>query len=242
MKNKMQRLFFIHWTFLLFPISTTISCGQNGNIFSELPARNTKQKAQDAINSGNYQASIELLEPYVAANGSDRQAIGLLSTSYMLAAGVNILNMAVAILESKNKYKNNLQTVLAIMPAASQNNLSLMTKAVNTLSLGSTGERNASQNYMLAIANASLAMLIIKANCLNSSGEISTTQTNALSTTDATNIYTYLTSAETTFAAAGIAAGSSSGSAILANFIGQINATSGGSNSQKVINYILSQA
>ncbi|MGY3803621.1 hypothetical protein ACWNT8_06155 [Pigmentibacter ruber] len=228
--------------FLIFINILITSCGNNGNLFSDLPQRDTKQKAEDAINSGDYNSSISLLEPYVSANSSDQQAIGLLSTSYLLAAGINILNMAVSIISNNGSYKNNLQTVLAIMPSASQNNISLVTKAVNTLSLIPSSQRNSNQNYMLAIANASLAMLTIKADCLNTAGSISTTLTSAMSTTDATNIYNYLSSAQTIFNSAGISSGNSSGSGILANFINQINSTTGGTNSAKVINFINSQA
>ncbi|WGL58924.1 hypothetical protein QEJ31_10360 [Pigmentibacter sp. JX0631] len=239
---KKSILVIVQIIFLTFICGVITSCGNNGNLFSDLPQRDTKQKAEDAINSGDYNTSINLLEPYVSANSSDQQAIGLLSTSYLLAAGINILNMAVSIISSNGNYKNNLQTVLAIMPAASQSNISLVTKAVNTISLVPAGQRNSNQNYMLAIANASLAMLTIKANCLNAAGTISTSLTSAMSTTDAANIYSYLSSAQSTFSSAGISSGSSSGSGILANFINQINSTTGGSNSAKVINFINSQA
>jgi len=240
--KKTFTIFFLIYFSLILIISTSLTgCGQNGNLFSEIPPRDTKQKAEDAINSGDYNTSISLLEPYVSANSSDQQAIGLLSTSYLLAAGINIINMAVSVLSSTSNYRNNLQTVLAILPAGSQANISLVTKAINTISLTPASQRNSNQNYMLAIANASLAMLTIKSSCLNSSGVLTSALISAMSTTDANNIYSYLNSAQSNFSNVGISAGNSSGSGILANFINQINATSGASNSAKVINFITSQ-
>jgi hypothetical protein len=81
----------------------------------------------------------------------------------------------------------------------------------------------------------------MKADCLNSSGSISTSQTSSMSTSDANSVYTYLTNAQTNFNNAGIKSGSNSGSGMLANIINQINSSSGASNSAKVINFINSQ-
>lgn len=223
---------------LITMITITTSCGKQ-NAFSSLTTRDTKQQAEDYINTGDYNSSINLLEPYVNSNPSDQQAIGLLATSYMLLAGVNMLNLMVSILNSSSGAKNNFQAIVSAMPSGSTSNISLLTKSITTLNLISA--KNANQNYQLAIASASLAILTIKANCLDSSGSISTSQTNAMSTTDANSVYTYLSNAQTAFSSAGIAAGSNSGSAMLANIINQINSTSGGSNSAKVINYIIAQ-
>lgn len=221
-----------------FPIYT--SCG-NQNAFSSLTARDTKQQAEDYINTGDYNSSISLLEPYVSSNPGDQQAIGLLATSYMLLAGVNVLNLMVSILNNSSNSKNNFQAILNAMPQGNQTNITLLTKAVTTLNLISSSQMNANQNYQLGTAYSSLAILIIKAACLNASGSISTSQTNSMSTTDANSVYTYLTNTQTNFNNAGIKSGSNTGSGMLANIINQINATSGASNSAKVINFINSQ-
>lgn len=226
--------------FLLTTTPFYFSCGSQ-NLFSSLTTKDTKQKAEDAINSGDYNTSISLLEPYIAANPNDQQAIGLLTTSYMLLAGVDILNIIVSILDSSSSSKNNFQAILNAMPTGNQTNISLLTKAINTMNLISTSQMNANQNYMYAIASVSLAILIIKQDCLDSSGMISTTSTNSMNVADANSIYTNLSNAQTAFTSAGISSSSNSGSGILANLINQINASSGASNSDKVINFIISQ-
>lgn len=132
--------------------------------------------------------------------------------------------------------------MLNAMPAGSQTNINSLTNAVNTLNLIPTSQRSSTQNYQFAIASASLAILIAKQNCLDSSGNISSTSTNSMSTSDANSIFTNLTNAQSAFTNAGISAGSSSGSGMMANLINQINSTSGASNDAKVKNFIISQA
>lgn len=216
------------------------ACGGQ-NLFSALTTENTKKKAEDAINSGDYNTSVNLLEPYVATNPGDQQAIGMLTTSYMLLAGVNILNIMVSVLNTSESAKNNFQAILSAMPSGNQTNVSLLTKAVNTITLIPTSQMNSNQSYLYAVASASLAILTIKQDCLNSSGAISTSSTNAMSTTDSNTVYTMLSNAQTAFTRSGISPSSNTGSGILANLINQINSSAGASNTAKVTNFIISQ-
>ena len=227
-------------TFLLLSSPIYFSCGGQ-NLFSAVTTEDTKQKAEDAINSGDYNTSINLLVPYVSANPGDQQAIVMLTTSYMLLASVNIMDIMVSILTASGSAKNNFQAILSAMPTGNQTNISLLTKAVNTITLISTNQMSADQSYLYAVASASLAILTIKSDCLDSTGAISTSLTNAMSTTDATTVYTSLSNAQTAFTSAGISSSSNSGSGIIANLINQINSSTGASNSAKVINFIISQ-
>ncbi len=226
--------------FLLISTPFYAACGKQ-NLFSAFITENTKQKAEDAINSGDYNTSINLLEPYVAANPGDQQAVGMLTTSYLLLAGVNILNIMVSVLNTSESAKNNFQAILIAMPSGNQTNVSLLTKAVNTITLIPTNQMNSAQSYLYAVASSSLAILTIKQVCLNSSGTISTSSTNAMSATDANAVYTNLSNSQTAFTSAGISSSSNTGSGILANLINQINSSTGASNSAKVINFIISQ-
>jgi hypothetical protein len=226
--------------FLFISMPFYSSCGGQ-NLYSSFTTKDTKQKAEDAINSGDYNTSINLLAPYVAANSGDQQAIGMLTTSYMLLAGVNILNIMVSILNASGDSKNNFQAILSAMPTGNQTNVSLLTKALNTITLIPTSQMNSNQSYLYAITSASLAILTIKQDCLDSSGVISTSSTNAMNATDANSVYTNLTNAQTAFTSAGMSSSSNTGSGFLANLINQINSTAGASNSAKVINFIISQ-
>ncbi|APJ02936.1 hypothetical protein [Silvanigrella aquatica] len=238
MKNHIKK--FISLIFIIIFIPLYSSCGSQ-NLFSSLTPETTKQQAEDDINSGNYASSISLLAPYVASNPGDAEAIGMLTTSYMLLSGINLLNIMVSIQSATGSSKNNFQAILKAMPAGNATNVSLLTKAVSTISLISVSSMNTSQSYLYAVASASLAILIIKQDCLDSSGNISTSLTNAISTTDANSIYSNLTNAQTGYTNAGVTSSSSSGSGILANLINQINSTTGASNAAKVANYIISQ-
>ncbi|KAB8029160.1 hypothetical protein [Fluviispira multicolorata] len=239
MKNK----YILKYIFSIFILSTAplyFSCGTD-NLFSSLSSKSQKNKAQDNIIEGNYSAAISILEPYVTNNPNDTQAIGMLGTAYMLSAGFNLLNITVDISNSSSSSKNNFQAILASLPSGTASNISYMTKAVNILSTISSAQRSSEQNYQLALAQAGLAILIVKSDCLDSSGKISTTQTNAMSASDSTSVYTNLQNAQTNLASAGISPGTTSGSAMLANLFTQISNTAGGSNNLKVTNFIIAQ-
>ncbi|WP_186645533.1 hypothetical protein [Fluviispira vulneris] len=237
--NKIQiKLFTIILLFSTSPVF--ISCG-NSNLFSSLSTESQKDKAQSSIYSGDYPSAISSLVSYLNSNPNDTQAISMLGTAYMLSAGYNLLNITVSILTNTSSAKNNFQAILASMPSGTSTNITYMTNAVNILSTISASQRTANQNYQLALAQAGLAILIIKADCLDSSGNISTALTNAMSATDSSNVYTNLQNAQTNLSSAGISAGTTTGSSLLANLFSQITATAGASNNAKVTNFIISQ-
>ncbi|BBH52141.1 hypothetical protein [Fluviispira sanaruensis] len=231
---------FLTIIFILITTPVLFSCG-NGNLFSSLTTVSQKDKAQNSIYSGDYPSAISTLVSYLNNNPSDTQAIGMLGTAYMLSAGYNLLNITVSILTNTSSAKNNFQAILSSMPNGSSTNITYLTNAVNILSTISSSQRTANQNYQLALAQAGLAILIIKAVCLDSAGNISTSLTNAMSSADSTKVYTNLQNAQTNLASAGISSGTSTGSSLLANLFSQINATAGASNDAKVTNFIISQ-
>lgn len=233
----------------LMPISCVLlvsmiinSCGKSPNIYSSVYKEDDKQRAADAINSGNYNYAIALLTPYVSQNPTDYSAQSMLANAYMQLAGIDLLKIAVALSTSVNTSKNNLYAVIQAFPIGTSGNISSINTALGLLNGIPSSALTSNQVYQKAIANAGLAFLTITKNILDSTGSISTTLVSSMSETDSNTIYNALVRVQANLNSLGVIAGTGSGSGVLLNIINQITSTSGSSPAVQLATFFLSNA
>ncbi len=223
-------------------IILTYSCGKD-NLFTNINTGDSKQKAADKINNGNYDEAIVLLLPYTHNNSGDYLARSMLANAYMLKAGINIINIFIAIGNNINKSKNNLYTVLNSFPTGNPSNIAYLNIALQNLALIPSDVLTPDQQLQSAIAHAALGLFTISMDLVDpSTGIISATQVASISITDADTIYNSFSTVQSLLLALGEIAEAGSGTGIILDLINQITSTAGGSNYQRLAIYLAANA
>jgi len=211
------------------------SCGKD-NLYSSVVQENNKQKAEDAIISGDYDSAISLLTSYIVENPTDYSAQSMLANAYELKAGINLLDLFIKMSNNISTSKNNLYAVLNSFPTGDSINIGYINTALQILTAIPSASRTSDQTYQIAVVNAALAFLMTKMDILDTSGTISTALVVTMSMTDSNTIYNSLVNVQTIFNSLGVVAGSGSGSGILLSIINGITVSG---SSAGLITYLL---
>ncbi len=217
----------------------TTGCGDN--LFSSLHKKDDKDKGRSAFQQGDYAGAITYLNDYIAGHPDDTEARSMLATAYMKKVGLDELQIAANITSSTASATNNGWTsIVSLMPAGSEANISALTAARDTIAAIPEASRTPEQNYQLAVASSALAITVVKKSLCDDTGAYTPTdeKIQALSADDANLIVQSISTTATAVAATG---SSNSGLSKLADVSTQIDSQTGSDNLSKLQSFLTSK-
>lgn len=217
----------------------TTSCGSDtkGNIFSKASKKNDKEKGLDAMLDSEWASAVDYLQSWLTDNPDDTEARQALGNAQMQLAGVDMLTMGMNAQTLQGSAKNDWQLLAKLMPAGTAENVAALINAVDALK--SINPRTADQEYQLAVAQASLAVVKTKQVATDENGNYDNTKAASMSDEDATLIMTNARGANSSMASSG--AGSGGANDKMSGVSSQMDAQPGNSDSAKLKNYLSTQ-
>ncbi|MEN9825669.1 MAG: hypothetical protein RI953_1414 [Pseudomonadota bacterium] len=166
------------------------ACG-SGNVFSGVVKRSDSDKAQAALESGDYDSAIDSLNAYLKDHPDDASARSMLANAYLKKSGVDLLKIGTSI-SSGTQGQSNWSTISGALPSGTSENVANVQAAVAALSSIPAEQRTDEQNYQLAVAQTTLAVTVAKKVAGDGSGQLTTEKIDQMSDTDALTIYNAL--------------------------------------------------
>jgi predicted small lipoprotein YifL len=189
MKNSIASLLVL----VALSYSSLVSCGTD-NVFELAEKKDDKENAETALQRGNYSEAISSLEKHLKNNPNDQAARSMLASAYMGKAGVDAVEVAGKVAGATS---GNWSTLTSALPEGNAENVELLQNAVTALSAIPSASRSAEQTFQLALAQSSLAVVIVKKTAGNGA-TISDDKVEAMSDEDATAVVTILKSSKET--------------------------------------------
>lgn len=216
------------------------ACGENGNVFSYAVKRDDKDKGKAALQSGNFAEAAQYLQEYLASHPEDTQARSMLTTALLKMSGLDEIQIASSISSATSAGGNEWSSIVAAMPAGTEQNIQNLTLAKSTIEAIPAEQRTSEQNYQLAVASAALGVTIAKKTLVDDSGAYAPTdeKIQALSDDDATLI---MASIATTSEAATASGNTSTGLSKLSGIETQIQSQSGTTEKEKLQAFLASK-
>ncbi|MFZ9519846.1 MAG: tetratricopeptide repeat protein [Silvanigrellaceae bacterium] len=172
------------------PVYFLSGCG-SGNVFSGVVKRSDSDKAQAALESGDYDAAIESLNAYLRDNPGDASARAMLANAYLKKSGVDLLKIGTSF-SSGDQNASTWTMVSGALPSGTAENVANVQAAVDALSSIPPEQRTDEQNYQLAVAQTTLAVTVAKKVAGDDSGQLTTEKIDQMSDSDALTIYNAL--------------------------------------------------
>lgn len=167
-----------------------IACGSD-NVFEKAVKRSEAEKAQAALESGDFESAIATLEEYVKKHPSDAAARSMLANAYLKKSGVDLLKIGASASASSSE-KSDWTNVSSALPSGTSTNVQNIQAAVDALKGIPVSQRTDEQNYQLAIAQTTLAVTVAKKASGDDSGKLSDEKIDQMSDSDALTIYNAL--------------------------------------------------
>ena len=184
-------LFLTSALLLLFAnFSLLVACGSD-NIFENAVHRSESDKAQAALESGDFNSAIQTLEEYLKTHPDDATARSMLANAYLKKSGIDLLKIGTS-MSSGSSGQSDWSALSGVLPAGSQENVDSMKAAVGALQNIPASPRTDEQNSQLAIAQTTLAITVAKKSAGDSNGNISDEKIDQMSDSDALTIYNAL--------------------------------------------------
>ncbi|NBW80255.1 tetratricopeptide repeat protein [bacterium] len=174
----------------VLPIVGLSGCG-SGNVFSGVVKRSDSDKAQAALESGDFDSAIDSLNSYLKDHPDDASARSMLANAYLKKSGVDLLKIGTSI-SSGTQGQSNWSTISGALPAGTSENVANVEAAVAALSSIPASQRTDEQNYQLAVAQTTLAVTVAKKVAGDGTGQLTTEKIDQMSDTDALTIYNAL--------------------------------------------------
>lgn len=233
MKSKLIQLF------CLVALSVTtvgvVSCGSSGNVFEKAQTISDKEKARKLMAKGDFAGAVVLLERYLQSHPDDKEA-----KSALVYAQSKLLDCDPAKILSKiadpSAAGSDWQKLSQAMPAGTQENVDKLKSSVDLLNSIPADERSPEQNYQLAMANATLAVVQAKMVATDENGNFDSAKAQTeLDDTKAQTIIDSVNGANSALAASG---SDSSNSNKLGTVSSDLNNSEGASSSEKLKNFL----
>lgn len=230
-----------HWI-----VSIVMSCvlvtGCGKNVFQSYEKDDPAQKAANAMERGDPDKAIKILEAALEKDPNNYVYISLLSAAYGQKHGVDILDLALAMADdssgdsSSGSKTAGIAVLWPILPEATEANLLGVEKAVALLVSIPIAERTNADVFKLAILSTASISLRIKSFDLNGDGELSTQELLAMDEEDATAIVDGLLAASSVLVS-GMGENSDKATEKIAAISDAISSQDGDTNSEKLANY-----
>lgn len=221
---------------LAFSAPLLQGCGDSGNVFAFASKKSDKDKGRSALARGDYDTAISELENSLRNNPNDPAARSMLANAYLKKSGLDELKIASQI--SSSQGNGDFGALMSAMPPGTPENRDRMEKAVEVLSGIPPEQRTEQQNYQLAVAQASLAVTVVKQTTGGSEPkEMSNEEIDAISDDDAETMYESMTGAATSLNGAG-SAGQEAGAAPVNNVAGELSVQEGATPAEKMRNFL----
>lgn len=163
------------------------SCGTD-NLFENAVQRSESDKAEAALESGDFNSAITTLEEYLKNHPDDAKARSMLANAYLKKSGIDLLKIGTS-LSTNQSGQSDWSSVSGVLPPGNQENIDSMQAAVNALKNIPASQRSDEQNYQLAVAQTTLAMTVAKKSAGDSAGTLTDEKIDQMSDTDALTIY-----------------------------------------------------
>ena len=176
------------------------SCGPN--LFQSASERDPAEDATIALENGDADKAIRILEDALESDSSNIQFISILSLAYAQRAGVDPISLIQSLASnassggsSQAQDTTSLVSLFSVMPPATQPAINDVDKAVSLLLSIPNAERAQYDNIKLAMFQTSSMTLKLKILDTNGDGQISTAELLSLSGANAAAILNQLATA-----------------------------------------------
>ncbi len=227
-------------------VGACLSVGCGKNIFQEYEKEDPAQESANAMERGESQKAIDILEPAIEKDPDNYVLISLLSAAYAQKHEVDILDLALAMADGDDEDSGTKTSGIAVLwpflPEASAANMNGLSTAVELLESIPVPERTSADNFKLAILSTASVSLRAKSFDTNGDGQLSTQELLAMGEDDATAIIEGILAASSVLSSGSeIGENSDKAASRITSISDAITGQEGETDAEKLANYFASE-
>lgn len=225
-----------------------LACGKN--FMSAMDKQDTDQEASRHMEDQRPDKAISILEEELADDPENYQLMSLLSAGYAQKYGVDLISFAQAMADKKKTSSstgssasssssgNGVTILFKVLPAATEENINGVKRALNLLLDIPGTERTTADNFKLALLQTSVLGLITKKYDTDGDGNISPAEIFSLKPDDALAIIQSLLAAQSLASGSAETDNSKAAAGNIDDIKSQIDKQEGADDSEKLKNYL----